>query len=238
VSAEKVEVASAVAGLRGGVIVSCQAAKGSPLDQPAIIAALARSAESGGARGFRIDGPENVAAVRAVSTLPIIGIRKMDRPESEVRITATLEDALSVITAGATIVALDGTARPRPGHETLEDIVSQLHERGVPVMADVATAAEAEAAIAAGADMVGTTLAGYTSDNETVDRSEPAFELLKAIAGLPVPVIVEGRIWTPAHVERAFRDGAHAVVIGTAITAPNVITRRFVDAAVAAAIDR
>jgi N-acylglucosamine-6-phosphate 2-epimerase len=222
---------AAVARLAGAVVVSCQAAPGSALAAPSMIAALAQSAAAGGAQGFRIDGPDNVAAVRAVSDLPIIGIRKVRRADGEVRITPTFEDARSVVDAGATIVALDGTARPRPGGEAVEAIISALHEVGIPVMADISTQAEAEAAVAAGADLVATTLAGYTPDTRDLDGSGPAFALLDQIRGLPVPVVVEGRIWTVEHVVDAFEGGAFAVVIGSAITAPNLITGRFIDAA-------
>ena len=97
-----------VISLKGAVIASCQAGPESPLNQPAIIAALAGSAALGGARGFRVDGPANVTAVRAISGLPIFGINKVDREGFDVRITPTLEDALEVVRAGATIVALDG----------------------------------------------------------------------------------------------------------------------------------
>lgn len=220
-----------VTNLEGAVIVSCQAVPGSPLDAPATIAALAQSAALGGAGGFRVDGPANVSAVRAVSDLAIIGIRKVSHPGFEVRITPTLDDARSLVGAGATIVALDGTDRTRPGGETVGGIISALHDVGIPVMADISTQAEALAAVDAGADLVATTLAGYTPDTHDLDASGPAFELLRQIRGLPVPVVVEGRIWTVEHVVRAFEDGAFAVVIGSAITAPNVITRRFVDAA-------
>jgi N-acylglucosamine-6-phosphate 2-epimerase len=217
--------------LEGSVVVSCQAAPGSPLDDPQMIAALAQSAALGGAAGFRVDGPANVAAVRAVSDLPIIGIRKVRGPGHEVRITPTLQDARSVVDAGATIVALDATDRPRADGETVAGIISALHEVGIPVMADVSTLAEAEAAVAVGADLVATTLAGYTPGTSDLDPTEPAFGLLRQLRGLSVPVVVEGRIWTVEHVERAFEGGAFAVVIGSAITAPNLITRRFVDAA-------
>ena len=225
------DLRAVVAALEGAVFVSCQAAAGSPLDQPSTIAALAQSAALGGAQGFRVDGPDNVAAVRAVTDLPIIGIRKADRSGFDVRITPTLADALRVVDAGATIVALDATGRPRPGGETVDGIISALHASSVPVMADVATLGEAEAAVAAGADLVATTLAGYTSDTRDLDPSGPAFDLLDQLRGLPVPVVVEGRIWTVEHVVRAFEGGAFAVVIGSAITAPNLITRRFVDGA-------
>jgi N-acylglucosamine-6-phosphate 2-epimerase len=135
------------------------------------------------------------------------------------------------VDAGATIVALDATDRPRPGGEKLAWTIAALHEIGIPVMADISTRSEAEAAVTAGADLVATTLAGYTPSTCDLDGSEPAFGLLREIRGLPVPVVVEGRIWTVEHVERAFEGGAFAVVIGSAITAPNLITRRFTDAA-------
>jgi N-acylglucosamine-6-phosphate 2-epimerase len=217
--------------LEGSVVVSCQAAPGSPLDDPSTIAALAQSAAAGGAGGLRLDGPANVAAVRAVSDLPIIGIRKVRGAGGAVWITPTHEDARSVVDAGATVVALDATDRPRPSGETIEWVIAALHEVGIAVMADISTQSEAEAAVAAGADLVATTLAGYTLDTRDLDRSGPAFDLLGKIRDLPVPVVVEGRIWTVEHVERAFGGGAFAVVIGSAITAPNLITGRFVDAA-------
>ena len=151
-----------VVSLKGAVIASCQAGPESPLNQPLTIAALARSAELGGAQAFRVDGPNNVAAVRALSTLPILGINKVDRDGYEVRITSTLADAMEVVAAGANIVALDGTDRLRPYGETLDQIIAALHAIGVPVMADISTPAEARSAVEAGADIVATTLAGYT----------------------------------------------------------------------------
>ena len=220
-----------VTSLKGAVMASCQAGPGSPLNSPDTIAALAKSAELGGAQGFRVDGPSNVAAVRALSDRPILGINKVDRDGYEVRITPTLEDALEVVRSGASIVALDGTERPRPHGESLAQIIAALHDIGVPVMADISTRREAVAAVRAGADIVATTLAGYTPDTLHLDRSGPAFELLQEIRDLPVPIIVEGRIWTTLHVASCFEGGAYAVIIGSAITVPELITRRFVAAA-------
>jgi N-acylglucosamine-6-phosphate 2-epimerase len=219
-----------IASLRGGVVVSCQAASGSPLDQPAFIAALAQSAERGGAVGLRVNGAANTAAVRTVSDLPIIGIRKVVGNGGRVVITPTLDDAVSLVDAGATIVALDATVG-RHADATLAGIVEALHLRGIGVMADIATASEAGEALAVGVDLVATTLAGYTPSTSHVDPGEPAFSLLHEIRDLPIPVVVEGRIWTPDHVARCFDGGAYAVVIGSAITAPELITRRFVAAA-------
>lgn len=220
-----------VASLRGTVIASCQAGPESPLNHPSTIAALAKSAEMGGASGFRVDGPANVAAVRAGTKLPIFGINKIDRDGYEMRITPTVEDAIEVVKAGANIVALDGTQRPRPFGQTLGQIVSALHDIDVPVMADVSTLEEAAAAVDAGVDMVGTTLAGYTPYTEYYSRAEPAFALLEQIKNLPVPVLVEGRIWTTDHLIACFEGGAYAVIIGSAITVPQFITKRFVAAA-------
>ncbi|MBC7518567.1 MAG: N-acetylmannosamine-6-phosphate 2-epimerase [Microbacteriaceae bacterium] len=225
-----------VAALTGAVIVSCQAGPESPLNSPQIIAALALSAEMGGASGFRVDGPKNVAAVRAKSPLPIIGINKVDRAGFEVRITATSDDAFAVVNAGADFVAVDGTQRERPFGQTLADIVTALHRADVVVMADISTSEEARYSMDCGVDIVATTLAGYTPHTDHYDRSEPAFSLLADITALPVPVFVEGRIWSPEHVSRCFALGAKAVIIGSAITVPQFITRRFVAAAESARV--
>lgn len=220
----------ALAALEGTIIVSCQAGPESPLNEPRIIAALAASAERGGASGFRVDGPENVAAVRAMSTLPIFGINKVDIDDFDVRITPRLRDALAVIDAGADVVALDGTARPRPDGETLVDVIAGVHDRGVAVMADIATIEDARYALDAGADVVATTLAGYTADTASLDRRGPALDLVEALGAAGIPFIVEGRIWTIEHLRACLDAGAFAVIIGSAITVPEFITKRFVAA--------
>lgn len=219
--------------VRRSVIVSCQAGPESPLCAPYFMAALAQSAEMGGAAGFRVDGPANVAAVRAITQRPILGINKLPQPGFDVFITPTFAAARAVVDAGADMVALDGTGRPRPGGECLDEIIARIHaECGVPVMADIATVEEGAQAAALGADIVATTLAGYTP--YTPDRSGPALELARAlVARVAVPVVVEGRIWTVEEVRACFEAGAFAVVIGSAITVPQFITRRFVDAAAA-----
>lgn len=219
-----------LAALAGTIIVSCQAGPESPLNEPRIIAALAASAERGGASGFRVDGPDNIAAVRAISALPIFGINKVDLDGFEVRITPRLQDAIAVIDAGADIVALDGTARPRPDGERLVDVIAGVHERDVAVMADIATSDDARYAIDAGADVVATTLAGYTAETAALDRRGPAFALVEALSAAGIPFIVEGRIWTIEHVRACLDAGAFAVIIGSAITVPEFITKRFVAA--------
>lgn len=217
--------------LRGTVIVSCQAGEESPLNSPHMIAALASSAEMGGAQGFRVDGPVNIAAVRASSALPIIGINKQWEEGCDVYITPSLESALGAVHAGADMIAADGSDRSRAGGQSLADIVAGLHDHDVPVMADVASVAEAEFAIGAGVDLIATTMAGYTDDTRHLNNGEPAYELIAHLQGLAVPVVAEGRIWSPEQMLRCFELGAHAVVIGSAITVPQLIARRFVAAA-------
>jgi len=220
-------MSTAVPRIAGGVVVSVQAGPDSPLHPAEVIAAMAGSAQAGGAAGFRLDGPEHIAAVRARSALPIVGIRKRRHPGYDVYITSTVDDAREIVAAGADIVAVDATARPRP--VPLPELVAAIHdELGAAVLADVATVQEGLAAMEAGADLVATTMAGYT--DYSADKDGPAFAVCEGIAGQSVPVVVEGRIWTPEHVRRAFDAGAYAVVVGTAITSPHHITARLVAA--------
>jgi putative N-acetylmannosamine-6-phosphate epimerase len=208
------------------LIVSCQARLDNPLHGPRFMAAMARAAEAGGAGGIRANGPEDVAAIRAVTELPIIGINKQWLKPYEVYITPDFASAKAVSEAGADVFALDATARPRP-RETLAELIGLIHaELQKPVFADVSTLEEGLWAAELGADCVATTLAGYTS--YTSKSEEPDFALLRALLrSVQVPVVAEGRFWTPEQVSKAFNLGASAVVVGTAITNPREITRRF-----------
>ncbi|MBA3441729.1 MAG: N-acetylmannosamine-6-phosphate 2-epimerase [Pyrinomonadaceae bacterium] len=221
-----------LAAWRGGIIVSCQAEAGSPLAHPAIIAALAQTAERNGAVGVRIDGPGNIHAVREVVTVPVLGIEKTTHKDSDVYITPTYEAAARVVASGADVIALDATSRPRPNGETLPKIIERIKmDLKCPVMADVATEREGVWAIEeAGANIVGTTLSGYTA--ETADRKdEPDFSLIERLASrLSAPVICEGRVRQAEDVRRAFAAGAFAVVVGTAITNVDWLVRHFVAA--------
>lgn len=212
--------------LPAGLIVSCQAEAGSPFCAPEFIVAFARAAELGGAVGLRVCGVENVAAVRAVTSLPIIGLTKNRYPDGEVLITAGLAEARALAAAGADVIALDATHRRRPGGDDALRLLGQVREvTGRPVLADIATLAEGLAAHAA--DWIGTTLSGYTPETKG-HGEEPDFALVGALAReLPGKVVAEGRIWSPEQARRMFELGAHAVVVGTAITRPTEITRRF-----------
>jgi N-acylglucosamine-6-phosphate 2-epimerase len=213
--------------LRGGLIVSCQALDGEPLHGAAIMARMALAARQGGAIGIRANGPADIQAIRAAVSLPLIGLYK-DGSEG-VYITPTLAHARAVAQAGADIVALDATQRPRPNGERLGAIVAAIHsELGKLVLADVSTVEEGLAAEAAGADLVSTTLSGYTPYSPQIEG--PDLDLVEALAArLHVPVIAEGRIRTPDEARAALAAGAYAVIVGGAITRPQVITAYFVD---------
>lgn len=213
--------------VKGGLIVSCQALPGEPLHGADIMARMALAAYQGGAVGIRANGPDDIRAIRAVVPLPIIGILK-DGSEG-VYITPTLRHAQAVAEAGAAVVALDATGRPRPDGSALPDLIARIHsECGMPVMADVSTLDEALAAEQAGADFAAPTLAGYTPYSQRLKG--PDFELLRAmVEALKIPVIAEGRIKTPKQARMALDYGALAVVVGGAITRPQQITAQFVE---------
>ncbi len=220
---------SIVERLRGGLVVSCQAEEGSPFFQPESMARFAKAAEMGGAVGIRAKEPD-IRAIREMCTLPIIGIDKVYRDGFEVYITPRFEDAQRIAEAGADIIALDSTPRPRPSGETMEGLVQRIKaELKLPVMADIATLEEAIAAEKAGSDMVATTLSGYTAYSPK--RTTPDFDLLSAVVrAVNVPVIAEGHIQTPTEAQKCFALGAHAIVIGSAITRPAELAQRFVRA--------
>ncbi|TFD62274.1 N-acetylmannosamine-6-phosphate 2-epimerase [Cryobacterium sp. Hh7] len=221
----------ALLALKDGLVVSCQTSAGNPVMGPEPMTLMARAAETGGAVGFRAEGALDIASIRSISSLPIIGIRKTGRSAAGgVFITPTFENAAEMAAAGADIIALDGTARPRPSGQTLAGIILRIHEElGLPVMADTDSIDSGLYAEDAGADVVGTTLSGYTTDMAVSDL--PDLGLVAAlVARLDRPVIAEGRYWTREEVALAYSSGAFSVVVGSAITNPMMITRRMVAA--------
>jgi N-acylglucosamine-6-phosphate 2-epimerase len=218
--------------LKGGLVVSCQAPSVSPLHHPQVIAAMAAAAVLRGAVGVRIDSPEHIAAVRRQVKVPVIGLWKQVMPGSAVYITPQFHHAVAVAKAGADIIAIDATLRPRPGGETLPVLIQRIHtELGKPVMADVDTLLAAKAAAEAGADLVGTTLYGYTAETQGV--KPPGFHLLKEmVTHVPVPAVCEGGIATPEAARQALELGAYTVVVGTAITGIDSLVERYCEALV------
>ncbi|MFD4264093.1 N-acetylmannosamine-6-phosphate 2-epimerase [Streptomyces sp. NPDC058534] len=214
--------------MRGRLTVSCQAYPGEPLRDPRTTGQMARAVVAGGAAAVRAQGIEDVSAVVAAVDVPVVGLWK--EGASGVFITPTLEHALAVARAGAHVVALDGTRRPRPDGRTLARTVELLRaETDVLVMADCGSVDDARAAEDAGVDLLGTTLSGYTGERPKTDG--PDLELLdEVLAWSSLPVVVEGRVHTPAQAAAAIERGAFSVCVGTAITHPTTITGWFVDA--------
>jgi N-acylglucosamine-6-phosphate 2-epimerase len=212
--------------LRNGLIVSCQAAKGDPLDDTAALSRIAACVLRGGAHGLRAEGAERIRAFRELTDKPIIGIGKRYHHD-QVFITPDFATAQAVAAAGASIIAVDCTDREAPFREPWPVLVRRIRgQLDLPILADIATAAEAWQAIAAGADAVATTLAGYTPASGSLVGV--AWDLLATLVrDSPVPVVLEGRVETPADFRRALDIGAYAVVVGTAITRPEKITARF-----------
>jgi N-acylglucosamine-6-phosphate 2-epimerase len=210
----------------GGLIVSCQARSDNPLHGPFFMRAMAISAERGGAVGIRAEGVTDIFAIRSAVRLPIIGIRKILDGRA-VYITPTFAAAEEIVAAGADVVAIDATERVREGGVSASELIRRIRgELNVRVMADVDDLPSGVAAAAAGADLVATTLSGYTFG---VTPREPDLALITILSSaVEVPVIAEGRLWTENDVRAAFDAGAWAVVVGTAITNPTKITSRFV----------
>lgn len=212
-----------------GVVVSCQGPKGTPLDDPSVMAAMAAAAQAAGATAIRAQGVADIQAIRKVVSIPIIGLLKREI-EGEIRITPRVEDAIAIAEAGADLVAVDLTRRPRPDGLTPGAHMRRLVDVGLTqILADVSTIDEGVEATRTGAPCVSTTLSGYTPYSRQIDGPDLALvaELVRAVS---VPVLAEGRFRTPEQVAEAFGLGAYAVVIGTAITNPLEITRWFVAA--------
>lgn len=186
--------------LKGGLIASCQPVDDGPMDRPDIVAAMAQAAVAGGALGLRIEGVDNLRAVRPVVDVPIIGIVKTDLLDSPVRITVTVEDVLALAAAGADVIAYDGTSRWRPSSR--EVVLAAILDSGRLAMADCSTLEDGRTALGSGAAILGTTLSGYTA--ETEGRNDgPDFDLIRRFKALGGGfVMAEGRINTPELVSR------------------------------------
>lgn len=218
--------------LKGKIIVSSQAMPEEPFYEEKCMLAMMQSVINGGAAGLRVAGVRDVINARTFN-VPTIGLTKPDKlPEnwkSVVYITPGIKQVKELIEAGADIIAFDGTSRPRPDGSDLKQIIELIHFAGRLAMADISTYEEGLNCAELGADIISTTLAGYTEESLT-DSESPNFELLKKLVdSMSKPVFLEGRVWNPQEVKKAFELGAHSVVIGSAITRPHLITKRFTE---------
>lgn len=213
--------------IRGGLVASCQPVDNGPMDRPDIVAAMAQACVAGGAVALRIEGVENLRAVRPLVSVPIIGIVKSDLPDSPVRITVLVSEALALAEAGADVIAYDATDRPRP--DSKEDILAAILSMGKIAMADSSTLADGQLALAGGAQILGTTMSGYTEATAGLNTG-PDFDLIRNFKALGAFVMAEGRFNTPELAAAAMRAGADAVTVGSALTRLEHVTAWFADA--------
>ncbi|TMV48168.1 N-acetylmannosamine-6-phosphate 2-epimerase [Paenibacillus mesophilus] len=210
-----------------GLIVSCQALPGEPLYWQGTMARMALAAEQGGAIGIRANGPDDIREIKAAVKLPVIGLLKRDIPGSDIYITPELVDVQAIIDAGADVVAMDMTNREDRAERVVE-LIRHCHEAGVAVMADISTLEEGLLAESLGADLISTTMSGYTPYSPK--QEGPDLELVRQLAKqLKKPLVAEGRIWSPAEAVEALEAGAEYVVVGGAITRPQFITQKYAD---------
>jgi N-acylglucosamine-6-phosphate 2-epimerase len=216
--------------LKNGLIVSCQAEGNDPFNKPELVALFAKAAIMGGASGIRTEGYEKTKAIVETVDVPVIGLIKSYFPDKFVRITGTFSDVDKLIASGCSIIAIDGTFRKRE-NLTGPEFISKIKKKyNCLIMADIAQAAEGLACFDAGADCVSTTLSGYTPDTINNPKDRPDFELVKKLVDhLPIPVIAEGKINTPELAAEMMEYNPWAIVVGTAITRPRVVTNWFVN---------
>ena len=214
-----------MAKLKGGIIVSCQSKEGDPTHCPEFMAAFAKSAEIGGAAGIRANSVVDIEAIKKITDLPVIGIWKRHWVDEwwDIMITPTFADCKELADAGADIIAIETTGRKRPNNEDVKELVDRVRtELNIPVMADCH---DMEDAMRTNADIIAPTLSGVGGAE---DYMPPWALLERMVAEQDRPVIAEGHFWEPSYVARGFEIGVHAIVIGSAITRPWMITERFV----------
>ncbi len=220
--------------MKGSIIVSCQATPGEPLYDPdrSVMPLMARAARQAGAKMIRTSSVRDIVGIKEETGLPVIGLIKREYPGYSGRITMTMREVDECVEALSDIVSIDCTDTPRGDGLTAPEFLRQVKQKypNIIIMADCATLEEAKAAYAAGADLVGSTMNGYTAATAHC-KGEPSFELVREMAAaLPCPVIAEGRVHTPEQAKKMLEIGAWAVVVGGAITRPLEIAQRFFDA--------
>lgn len=219
--------------LRHKLIVSCQALPDEPLHSDFIMARMAVAAKEGGASGIRANSVVDIAAIQKAVDLPIIGIIKRDYEGADVYITATMKEVDELMTVRPDIIAIDATTSTRPNGESLKEFFQKVKEKYPDQlwMADCSTIDEMLTADQLGFDYIGTTLVGYTKQSQGDKIESNDFEIIrKALSQLSHPLIAEGNIDTPDKVRRVLELGAYSVVVGSAITRPQLITKKFVEA--------
>lgn len=218
--------------IKGKLIVSCQALPDEPLHSPIIMGRMALAAKEGGAGGIRANTKEDILEIKSVVDLPVIGIVKRNYEDSKIYITPTMKEVDELVEAGVEIIAMDATIELRPGNQTLEVFFKEVKAKypTQKFMADCSTLEEAIIADYLGFDYVGTTLVGYTSYTEGTQIEADDFKLIKDILShVKKPLIAEGNINSPEKARRVLELGCFSVVVGSAITRPQWITKKFTE---------
>ncbi|KAA9300144.1 MULTISPECIES: N-acetylmannosamine-6-phosphate 2-epimerase [Aerococcus] len=216
---------------KGELIVSCQALEDEPLHSSYIMSRMAVAAQEGGAKGIRSNSVADIEAIKEVVDLPIIGIIKQDYPDAEIYITPTMKEIEALVATGVEVIALDATVSKRPNNQKLEDFVKEIKAKypDQALMADCSTLDEMLAADRLGFDYIGTTMVGYTEQSKELKIEANDFELIRqALDQIDRPIIAEGNIDTPDKARRVLDLGVYSVVVGSAITRPQLITEKFV----------
>ena len=197
--------------VKGHLIVSCQALPDEPLHSSFIMGRMARAAKWGGAKGIRANTVEDINEIQKEVDLPVIGIIKRVYGDCPVFITPTMKEIDELIEgAHPEIVALDATCRVRPDGRTLDEFYADIRAKypEQKLMADCSTLEECL--------------------HDKVETND--FELMrKYLEQSNVPMIAEGNIDTPEKARRVLELGCFSVVVGSIITRPQLITKRFVD---------
>ena len=218
--------------IKNHLIVSCQALEYEPLHSSFIMSKMALAVYQGGAKGIRANTIEDIQAIKKEVDLPIIGIIKQEYEGSVVFITPTIKEVDALVKEGVDIIAMDATIRERPHHIYLDDFFKEVRKKypNQKFMADCSTIEEAIHADELGFDFIGTTMVGYTKESKGLKIEENDFEIIRTIIQkVKHPVIAEGNIDTPQKAKRVWEVGCYSVVVGSIITRPQLITKRFTD---------
>lgn len=219
--------------IKGALVVSCQALQDEPLHSPFIMGRMARAADEGGACGIRANSVEDIEEIKKNTDLPIIGIIKKNYEGSSVYITPTMEEVDRLVEAGVEIIAMHATDEIRPDGSDLEGFFARVKSKypNQLFMADCSTPEELIKADELGFDFLGTTLVGYTEQSRSLKIDANDFEIIRdLLAKTDKPVIAEGNIDSPEKARRVLDLGCYSVVVGSSITRPQLITKKYVEA--------
>lgn len=214
---------------KGNLIISCQALPEEPLHSEFIMGRMALAAEQAGASGIRANSVIDIQEIKRQVDVPIIGIIKEVYEGSDVFITPTMKEIDALVTEGVDVIAIDATNRKRPDGTTITTQFPTIRKKYPEevFMADCSSYEDAVKASELGFDYIGTTLHGYTT--ETAGVMLPNFDLIaKLVKDIDTPIIAEGGIWSPEQLKEIMALGVHTSVVGSVITRPFEIAKRFV----------